>query len=310
MTHDASTSRDVVLTVLHRANFNSIAPFVYSLKNAGFRGSIVLFASQVDNECMGKLRGDGVIVVPFHFSGKRDRQRLARLWPIWRWLFSTRLRPAAKHRLAHHVFHLRYRRYLLYSEFLEQRAADFDRVLLADGSDVFFQADPFAWDWKPGVHFFLEEPIQKIGLCRLHRLWLGCQFGQSFVEQNAQRTPSCSGTTFGDIQSIRQYLDAMIATIMRARNLAKISGGDQGIHNYVLIENLIHNKTVHDNRNGPVLTMGFMDDSDLQTDASGAALNDDGSLVPVLHQYNRLPGLKAHLLNSLQKTGPVKASHA
>src|SRR5208337_5628404 len=184
-------------------------------------------------------------VVPFHFSSKRDRQRLARLWPIWRWYFGSRASREAKHRLAHRVFHLRYRRYLLYGDFLRFHGADYDRVLLVDGQDVLFQRAPFSWNPSPGLHCVLEENSIRIGHCRFHRLWMGCQFGEEYVQRHAERVASCSGTTFGDTASIRHYLDRMIAATMSARNLAKISGGDQGIHNHLLIENLLPNVTLH-----------------------------------------------------------------
>ena len=297
MTIPVSTSRDLVLTVLHCGDFNYIAPFVLSLKKSGFRGSTVLFVSRVDTGSIEKLKTLGVIVIPFRFSGKRDRQRLARPWPLWRRLFSTRLPPAAKRRLAHCVFHLRYRRYLLYLEFLEQHAADFDRIFIADCRDVFFQADPFEWKWKSGVHFFLEEPSNRIGLCPQNRKWFTRQFGESYLEQHRNRVPTCSGTTYGDIANICQYLNAMVTTTMRAHDLSRMPDGDQGIHNHVLIEKLVSNAVVHENRYGPVMTMYHM--KDWQTGADGTVLNENQDLVPVLHQYDWFPALKVRLLSRL-----------
>jgi hypothetical protein len=294
-TNQSSTPRDLILALLHRRSFDAVAPFVLSLKRTGFRGRLIMFTSQVGADTEAELRRQGVEVMPFHFSGKKDRQPLARLWPLWRWYFASGASAAAKARLAHRVLHVRYRRYLLYAEFLDQRAPDFDRVLLADSTDIFFQADPFAWDWSPGVHFFLEETKNELGACRLHRLWLGCQVGPEFVERHAHEVVSCSGTTFGDTASIRQYLAQMIATMMRARNLGKISGGDQGIHNVLRLEGKLENPIIHANRHGPVLTMGVMQPGDFQSNPAGLVLNEDGSLPPVLHQYDRLPELKKRL---------------
>src|SRR5271169_5173565 len=91
-----STSRDLILAALHQRNFDSVAPFVLSLKRTGFQGRTVLFVSRVNLESQEKLRQQGVIVIPFHFSGKRDRQPLARLWPLWRRYFATQASLAAK----------------------------------------------------------------------------------------------------------------------------------------------------------------------------------------------------------------------
>ena len=298
-----STSRDLILATLHQRNFDAVAPFVLSLKRTGYQGRLVLFTSRVSAEAQAELRQHGVKVVPFHFSGKHDRQPLARVWPLWRWYFASGASPSAKARLAHRVLHLRYRRYLLYAEFLQQHGANFDRVLLADCTDVFFQADPFAWAWSPGVHFFMEEQGLHLGDCRLHRLWLGCQVGKEFVERHAGENISCSGTTFGDTANIREYLAQMISATMRARNLAKISGGDQAIHNYLLIEKKLKNVIVHPNRRSAVLTMGVMRMDDFQMNDQGTVLNEDRSVPPVLHQYDRLPELKNRLLASLMDQG-------
>jgi hypothetical protein len=304
--NSSSTPRDLILALLHGQSFAAVAPFVHSLKATGYRGRLVMFTSQVGAETEAELRRLGVQVMPFHFSGKKDRQPLARLWPLWRWYFASGASPAAKARLAHRVLHVRYRRYLLYAEFLRQREAEFDRVLLADSTDIFFQGDPFAWPWQPGVHFFLEEARNLLGNCRLHRLWLSCQVGPEFVDLHANEIVSCSGTTFGDTASIQDYLAEMVAAMMRARNLGKISGGDQGVHNYLRLENKVRNLILHPNRLGAVLTMGVMQPGEFQVDAAGKVLNEDGSVPPVLHQYDRLPELKQRLRSSL----PALASAA
>ena len=310
LTFESSTSRDLVLTLMHRGNFNYIAPFILSLKRTGFRGSTAVFTSNVDKECIEQLQDCGVIVVPFRFTGREIRQPLSRAWPLWRWFFSTSAPRAAKMWLAHAVFHLYYRRHLVYLEFLDRHVADFDRVLLADCKDVFFQSDPFAWDWTPGVHFFLEEPAHRIGDCPVHREWFRRLFGPSFIESHAQNIPACAGTTFGDMAGIRQYLDLMVTTTMQAVELDKLFGGDQGVHNYILLEKLLTNVIVHENGCGPVLTMKMMDESDWQVDAQGAVRIGDGILVPVLHQYDCFPALKARLVSSLETVSQIPISDA
>ena len=291
--------RDVILTMLHRANFAQVAPFILSLKRTGFTGQLVVFVSAVDDETGAKLHELGATIVPFHFSGKRTRQRRARLWPLWRWFFGTNASQKLKEYVAHKVLHLLYRRHLLYLDFLREHGARFDRVMLADATDIVFQADPFSWNPEPGVHFLLEEPHVRIGHCRLHRLWMGCQFGKNYVEQHAGETVTCAGTTFGDTASILEYLELMIATIMKARNLAKIYGGDQGIHNYLLLEKLLPNSIVHPNRRAPVFTMGVMRWDQVQLNGDGLVVNETGAPVPVLHQYDRIPELQKHLLARL-----------
>jgi len=294
--------RDLILTTLHRVQYEYVAPFILSLERTGFSGDVAVFASALDNGCISELQRQGAIVMPFKFRGKRTRQEWARLWPLWRWFFATGAAAPTKERLAHGVFHLCYRRHLLYLEFLRRHGADYDRVMLADARDVFFQMDPFSWNPTAGVHFVLEDGT-RLGHCQLHRRWLTCQFGKAFADRHAEAIASCAGTTFGSAGGIGAYLEQMVALTMQARNLAKTYGGDQGIHNCVLIEKRVSPITVHPNRHGPVLTMGVMRPSDVRMNSEGAVLNDNGDVVPVLHQYQHIPGLKEHLwARLLQRT--------
>jgi hypothetical protein len=160
------------------------------------------------------------------------------------------------------------------------------------------------------VHFFLEEPEHRMGDCPVHREWFRRLFGPSFIESHAQRIPACAGTTFGDMAGIRQYLDLMVTVTMQAVELDKLFGGDQGVHNYILLQKLLNNVAVHENGSGPVLTMKKMKESDWQVDAQGAVLIGDGVLVPVLHQYDCFPALKARLMSSLETAGRIAVSDA
>src|SRR5579864_9268687 len=125
-----STPRDLILVTSHRDTFDRLVPLILSLKRSGFRGSLMIFVSCMDAASVEKLRHHDVRVVPFHFADEHDFQKRARWWPLWRWYFSTRASASKKIWLARRVFHLRYLRYLLYADFLNERAADFDRVML------------------------------------------------------------------------------------------------------------------------------------------------------------------------------------
>lgn len=296
-------NRDVILTTLHRVGFAYVANFLASLHRTGYRGDIVFFVSQMEGASQTELRQHGVTVIPFHFSGRHIKQRLARPWPLWRWIFKSGASPAAKEKLAHAVFHLFYRRHLLYLQFLRTNAAKYDRVFLTDARDVFFQADPFAWDPPPGVHLFLEEATNRIGTCLYHANWLKSQFGPDVFDQMRAETVSCAGTVFGDIHGILKYLAAMVSLTMSARSLRETTG-DQGIHNYLLYQKPLPEIIVHDNRHGPLMTVGAMKPEAIRVNAQGWVINDDGQMPAVLHQYDRHPeiekALHAHLTGSAQ----------
>lgn len=55
-------------------------------------------------------------------------------------------------------------RYAAFADRIRIRT-DVDRVMLTDGRDVVFQADPFERLPRGGVHLFQEHPVKPIGRC-------------------------------------------------------------------------------------------------------------------------------------------------
>ena len=292
--------RDIILTTLHRVDHNYAASFLASLRRTGYGGEVVIFASEMTAASMAELRRGGATVVPFRFWGKGVRQRLAKPWPLWRWFFKSGAPPAVKEKLAHAVFHLFYRRHLLYLQFLRKHQQDYDRVFMTDCRDVFFQADPFSWNPPPGVHLFLEEASNKIGASPHHYDWLKSQFGQAVFDALKAETISCAGTVFGDVNSTLKFLSAMVSQTMAAQSLRE-PAGDQGIHNYILYKQRFPEIILHDNWHGPVMTLGAMKPEAVQLNARGRVINADHEVVPVLHQYDRIPHVEKALLERLRE---------
>jgi hypothetical protein len=294
-------SRDVIMTTLHRVRSEYVADFLESLQRTDYRGDVVMFVSAMDDGELAKLRNRGVTVVPFRFRGRHIKQRLARLWPLWRWFFRSGAPRAARERLAEEVFHLFYLRHLLYLKFLRKQSPNYDRVFLTDARDVFFQANPFSWNLPDGVHLFLEDASNKLGREPSHVACIRNQFGQAVLDEIGKETISCAGTVLGDTASIMKYLAEMVALTMQAGNLRDV-GGDQGIHNYLLYKkNRLPEIVLHDNGAGPVLTVGVMRPEAIRMNTQGQVVNDAGDLMPVLHQYDRFPQLQKTLLDHLHQ---------
>lgn len=260
---------------------------------------MVVFASQVDQESIWQLEGWGARVCPFRFRGKHVTNRLARLWPIWKWIFSSRLPAATKRQLAHQVFHLFYRRHLLYLDFLREYGGSYERFLVTDCRDVFFQGDPFGWPQTSGLHVFLEDESMQVLRCTHHTRWLRSQFGEKIFENMGNEIVSCAGTVFGDRTSMAEYLERMVNLSMGARSLRE-ADGDQGIHNFLVRRKPMPKMTIHRNGQGPVMTVGAMTMNQLSFSSDGWVTNDRGAVAPVLHQYDRIVSLREMLLHRIQ----------
>jgi hypothetical protein len=297
-----SETRNVILTIVQGADFNYVAPFILSLKRTGYRGRLIIFASAMKGDAVSQLERHGAIVIPFPFLSKRLREFF--FWPAWplcRRLFAVNAFLDLKEKLAHAALPLFYRRHLIYLQFLRAHRLEFDRVFLTDARDIFFQADPFSWNQPAGLHFFLLEGDHTINSSQLSVNWTQNQFGRTNVGQHLDKIVSCAGTTFGDTEAIITYLTQMVATSLCARRLRKMTGGDdQGVHNYLIYENLLPAVTLHSNRCSAVLTTTLpMMMADIPFNADGLVTNETGGVIPVIHQYDRLPEFKKYLLASL-----------
>jgi hypothetical protein len=291
-------NRDVILTTLHGVRFEYAVSFFTSLRRTGYGGEVVVFTNGLEDEDIFRLRRNGATIVPFRFSRIFVRRRLAWLWITWRWFFQSGAPQHAREWLAHAVFPLYYRRHLLYMQFLREHRQNYDRVFLTDCRDVYFQADPFSWNLPRGLHLFLEDASNKIGRSIHNENWLKTQFNQTVFDELKGETISCAGTVMGDTASVLEYLSKMVLQTMEARSLRETTG-DQGIHNYLLYKKFLHDVTIHNNWEGPVMTLGAMHPEDVRVNAQGFVVNNTGKVVPVLHQYDRIPQVEKILRDRL-----------
>jgi hypothetical protein len=294
-----SETRNLILTTVQGMDFDYVAPFIFSLKRTGYRGRLIIFASAMKGDAVAQLERHGATVIPFRFFHKRLQKTLMWPWPCWRKFFAADTAPALKEKFAHAVLPFFYRRHLLHLQFLREHHGEFDRIFLTDARDVYFQTNPFLWKPNDGLHFFLEEPANTIRTGRLQKNWTENQFGRHDAGAHLDQVISCAGTVFGDAAGMLDYLTKMVTLTTQSRRLRKIVQDDQGIHNYMLRENLLPRVSIHENRRSAVLTAGIMRMTDFQMNELGELLDEGGNVIPVLHQYDRLPELKKHLLTRL-----------
>jgi hypothetical protein len=294
--------QDLILTVVQGVDFDYLAPFIFSLKRTGYRGKLIVLASAMKDGAVAQLESHGATVIPFSFHSKRLREIFFwPAWPLWRHFFKKNTASKFKESVAHYALPLFYRRHLICLQFLRMHGHKFDRVFLSDARDVYFQADPFSWNPPPGLHFFLLHPEHTVNSSELHLNWKQNQFDRTDASPHLNQVVSCAGTTFGDTPTIITYLSQLVALSLRTRKLRKIAGGDdQAVHNYMIYEKLLPAMTLHANEEGAVLTTTSpMTMKSLSMDANGRLVDKSGKIIPILHQYDRVPGLKEHLLSRL-----------
>jgi hypothetical protein len=173
-------------------------------------------------------------------------------------------------------------RYFAYEQIVRKNP-DIDRVFLTDVGDVVFQGDPFSMLPEAGLVSFLEDST--IGACRHNATWIRDAYGQNRLDELADQPVSCSGTVAGDRANMLRYLEAMCREL-RAHQ-AKSFGSDQGHHNHLIHGELAGIATLVENRAGAVQTLHHQ--QRFEFDRLGRLINRDGSVCPVIHQFNRHP---------------------
>jgi hypothetical protein len=198
-------------------------------------------------------------------------------------------------------------------------------VLLVDARDTVFQSDPFGpvprntdrtdkkspnESQKSGLLYFFGENVDatRLGKSKQNSKWLNNAYGEAVAQALASKPTICSGATMGEVVAVDTYLRAMVSEYDATGVV--IVGADQGFHNYLYYShklanaNAIHDIVVFDQGMGIVNNMGAMRTSPLDEWGNGQIvrahkgknakdkpriqiLNWDGSISPVVHQFDR-----------------------
>ena len=164
-------------------------------------------------------------------------------------------------------------------------------VLLADVRDVVFQSNPFSFPFPPGLSAASECTRGTIRQSHGNKKWLWEAVGWRQMRRLTGKTAVCAGTTLADHATMTKYLELMTSHLNRRFFWALFDSIDQGLHNYFVHNRLIAPLTIHTNWNGPFLTGDSEVVGPKNKNREGYLCNDDGSIIPVVHQYDRIPGL-------------------
>lgn len=314
MNNSNNNKKNLVLGFVKTYEFEQIKPFVVSLKNTGYQGDICLVYSDLSKRTTDLLQEHGVQLYPFKElyvnlpfyigqGGKLKQNKkiypylLLNIYPLNRlytWLLSGASSLAKENEYLIKSLVAQYflnvpscNRYAIYYLYLSKYGEKYSNVMLSDVRDVVFQRDPFDFEFEDGsLNCFLEEGEKTIGSSEGNAQWIREGFGNNALGNIADKSISCSGTTIGSIDSIMAYLKAMINSFVQLKYHSW--GIDQGVHNYIIYQGLVKNVKFYQNYRGPVLTMHYTNEEKLPFDSNGFLRNEDGSVINVLHQYDRL----------------------
>ena len=185
-------------------------------------------------------------------------------------------------------------RWSLYRRFLAERAPEFDRVLMVDLRDVFFQGDPFPGVGPDVVTAYLEEGNMTVHDSKWNSSAMRRAFGREGLAKWGHLRVSCSGVVSGGIAPVRAYLDAFARLLPEVRT--PDHGTDQAAHIRLVHEDMASLVCLCGNREGDAVQLAGVGNADsIARDSRGRLLNDAGMPFAILHQFDRHPALHAQL---------------
>ncbi len=268
------SKKNLVLGAVHAMEMEYISPFLLSLRRTGYTGDIAFFVSALSERTRAWLKKLGVTLVTIEGENPLPGLPVNSL------------------------------RYFIFAPFLREKAGTYDRVMLSDVRDVFFQRDPFETELDAPLCCFEENPDWNLARSPINCGWIAAAFGKQAIERIGHHRILCSGVTLGTEAAISEYVTAMVEKMTVLNTdipcLLYVTGGiDQGVHNYLVRTGAFEGVRCYGNGESLVWTLNYVDEGDLPVGEDGTILNLHGETAHVLHQYDRHAGLTVRLVATL-----------
>jgi len=330
--------RDAVVAYASEYKLENYILFVESLRKTGFEGDVVLSVTQGDLKKQDIYEylsnAEGVVVYApehlcYNFEGEvvdsaKGGIRTCQLSHLYGTKDGTtgKVTPIADPRPPRTLATARYEIYWLI--IINYQPTSW--ILVVDARDTYFQADPFTDvprktdpSGNSGLMYYFGENIEatRLGKSPQNSKWLNSAYGD-YVERQLKDKPTiCSGASMGEQIAMEAYARAMVAEADERQVV--LMGADQGFHNSMFyshkLRNMerIHDIVVFDQGTGIVNNMGAMRTKPLKEWGNGRAveelpndggyrvLNWDGTLSPVVHQFDRHKELSKYFIKQKGK---------
>lgn len=177
-------------------------------------------------------------------------------------------------------------RHFLYRAALKRFKAEY--ILFTDVRDVIFQTEIPECAFSNSL-FLSQEDVQK---CIADEPWtwnwVRAGYGSKAVHALQHHPILCAGLVFGPRDLMIAYNKAILSSIRKLPPRVQVlEGVDQGVHNWLAYSDRIGRWQVSTAESGWMRTIGLLSAESLTWAGSGKLTNPDGSVVPIVHQYDR-----------------------
>ncbi len=251
-------NNNLVLTAAIGYSFEQIELFVKTLRKF-YNGSITFLIGERDYDLEGKLNKFGCETIKTNTSKKE----------------------------------IQFKRYLIFLKYLKGKS--FKNIFLCDSRDIYFQSDPFEFNYEGQINFFLED--KKIKECPFNTNWIVKTYGQNEFANISNNIILCSGTVLGNSSKILEYLNLITHCVSTYKYKKKFRylitlrpdpegrGCDQGHANFIVHNSKIKNFKLYTNGEGPVATAFYL--KQIVFDENFKLINDKGEPYKIVHQYDK-----------------------
>jgi len=301
-------SSELILGAAIGYSSKQVSPFLSSLRIAGYDGDVVLFVDRALAQALANAELHGLTLIAASQWLPFKWKRLIRPRPmryIWKPLQATgvlalklaALTPSAslgervRRRIACVIRNPMDARFIRYLRFLEAHP-EYERILLTDVRDVVFQAPPFRDLPGEGLCVSIEAASYTLGSEPYNAEWIKRTYGGEALASVAHERVSCVGVTLGSRAAILDYLTLTTGEMLRiAPWKPGLAGADTAVHNMLLRTGRLGVVHELETFKSPVATLNAVDVDDARLSPDGVLLNEDGSAVAIVHQYDRVAGL-------------------
>lgn len=269
--------RNLILGVIKDYDFFIIKPFLVSLEETGFAEDVVLFASGIDEKTKAAILSYHVTLIPFHpqfpYLDIVEETKAS---------ITERFSDSNANEMIIHVY-----RFIIWYLFLTDKHLDYERIMLTDVRDVFFQKDPFDFSFCNDICCFVEDENILIKDCCFNSAWIKNVYGDDLLQEIGHYPPSCCGIIIGTLPAIRYYLENMIDQLVRIKT--HHYGDDTAIHNYLVYKRRLEGIHLYKNEAGPVIALMNKKRDTILINKQGRLINRNNQTVNIVHQYDRYP---------------------
>lgn len=263
--------KNLIMGVINNYSFYHISNFLFTLKQTNFKGHTCLFTGpSIGPDTIVKLHLLGIETVSytetFPFINDAHPEN-----------FKTLPEPI-------HIYNYRH---FLYYDYLLKNGHLYKNVLITDVKDVVFQQDPFQFGPENYLYVAMESPTVPLGDCEWNAPWLEAGYDKATFDALKDKQIICAGTTLAPTALMMAYLKRLLEEMFVIKDAYDTA--DQAMHNRLIYDNIIKPVKKVSNFEGPLLTMGY--EKSYQLNKQKHLVNKDGSLVAVIHQYDRHPEL-------------------